>query len=81
MATEVLESVDDLMTRTLLTRHQVEKITGLSCSSLYRLMDLGEFPRPVKVGQRAVRWRRENLESFLADRPVAGPETKTAAPQ
>ena len=31
----------------LLRRQQVEEITGLSRSSLYRLMAAGEFPRPV----------------------------------
>ena len=76
---EVPESVPELLTRTLLTRQQVEKITALSCSSLYRLMSIGEFPRPVRIGPRSVRWRRETLAAFLSDRPVAGPETRTAA--
>ena len=41
----------------LLRRREVEEITGLSRSSIYRLMADGEFPRPVKVGSAAVRWR------------------------
>ena len=32
----------------LLRRREVEKITGMSRSSIYRLMPDGEFPRPVK---------------------------------
>ena len=42
----------------LLRRRQVEEITGMSRSSIYRLMQDGQFPRPVKVSCAAVRWRR-----------------------
>lgn len=66
------------MSGELLSRPQVEAMTGLSCSTLYRLMAAGSFPAPIRVGARAVRWRRSDLESFLADCPKAGPETRTA---
>ena len=65
----------------LLTRPQVEELTGLSCSSLYRLMAAAEFPRPVRIAKRAVRWRLGDLERYLADCPNGGPETRTAAPR
>ena len=56
----------------LLRRRQVEEITGLSRSSIYRLMEEGEFPRPVKVGPKAVRWRLSDILRWLESRPVAG---------
>ena len=34
----------------LLRRRHVEEVTGMSRSSIYRLMQNGEFPRPVKIG-------------------------------
>ena len=55
----------------LLRRRQVEEITGLSRSSIYRLMQDGEFPRPVKVGPAAVRWRASGITAWLESRPVA----------
>ena len=55
----------------LLRRRQVEEITGLSRSSIYRLMQDGEFPRPVKVGPAAVRWRSSDIKVWLESRPVA----------
>ena len=55
----------------LLRRRQVEEITGLSRSSIYRLMQDGEFPRPVKVGSAAVRWRVSAITVWLESRPVA----------
>ena len=53
----------------LLRRQQVEEITGLSRSSIYRLMKSGEFPRPVKVGPAAVRWRESDIMDWLESRP------------
>ena len=54
----------------LLRRLQIEEITGLSRSSIYRLMPDGEFPRPVKVGPAAVRWRASDITAWLESRPV-----------
>ena len=55
----------------LLRIRQVEEITGLSRSSIYRLMQDGEFPRPVKVGPAAVRWRASDINTWLESRPLA----------
>ena len=55
----------------LLRRRQVEEITSMSRSSIYRLMQEGEFPRPVKVGSAAVRWRSSDITEWLESRPVA----------
>ena len=62
----------------LLPRARVEELTGLSTPSIYRLMKVGEFPRPVRIGQRAVRWRREDVDAWLSARP-AMPELLTRA--
>jgi prophage regulatory protein len=36
---------------------RVREITGgMSKSGIYAAMTLGEFPRPVKIGKRAVAW-------------------------
>ena len=38
------------------SRPEVIHICGLSRPSIYRLMDTGEFPRQISVGDRSVRW-------------------------
>ena len=53
----------------LLRRQQVEEIAGIKRSSIYRLMDDGEFPRPVKVGPAAVRWKASDITAWLDSRP------------
>ena len=55
----------------LLARGQVESMTGLSRSSIYREMRAGRFPLPLKVGPRAVRWPASEIAAWLADRPRA----------
>lgn len=50
----------------------VLRMTGLGRSTIYRLVSLNQFPRPVKLTARAVAWRRAELESWSADRPHTG---------
>ena len=49
---------------TLLTRKDVEQLSGLSRSSIYRLMHLGKFPAPLKVGESAVRWKQSDINDW-----------------
>ena len=52
----------------------VTEITGLKRSAIYKKMDEGNFPRPVKLGGRAVAWRSDDIEKWINERPVAGGE-------
>ena len=62
------------MSDRLLRRREVEQITGIGSSSIYRQMDRGSFPRPVKVGPNAVRWRESDIQRWVETRPTAGSE-------
>ena len=57
----------------LLRRPEVEKLTGLSRSSIYAAMARGEFPRPRRIGRRAVAWDESIIERWLATRAEANP--------
>ena len=46
-------------------------VTGLSRSTLYRLIADKRFPRPVRLGPRAVAWRRSDIDAWGKTRPVA----------
>ena len=48
----------------LLRRKQVEEASGLSRSSIYQMMAEGRFPKPLKVGRRAVRWNEDDLKQW-----------------
>ena len=62
----------------LLRRAEVEKRTGLSRSAIYRLMREENFPAPVKIGKRAVRWPQSEINEFIAARPRATGEAAAA---
>ncbi|MFP8778077.1 helix-turn-helix transcriptional regulator [Hydrogenophaga sp. RWCD_12] len=49
----------------------VMQLTGLGRSTIYRLMAQQQFPCPVRVGVRAVAWRRSELAQWSETRPVA----------
>ena len=59
------------MTDRLLRREEVETRCGIARTTIYRLMRCGEFPEPLKVGPRAVRWLESEIETWLAERPRA----------
>ena len=46
---------------------EVERLTRLSKATLYRMMKSGTFPRPVRLGVRAVGWIQTEIESWIAD--------------
>ncbi|MDC0520940.1 AlpA family transcriptional regulator [bacterium] len=49
----------------LMRRSQLEERLGLTRSSIYKMMDDGEFPRPMKIGRRAVGWRADEIAQWL----------------
>ena len=53
----------------LITRQEVEVMTCLSRSTIYRLIARNEFPKQVRIGPRAVRWRLSEIEDFIRSRP------------
>ena len=46
----------------------------MSRASIYRLMQQGDFPRPVKIGSTAVRWKESDVAAWIDSRPVATSE-------
>lgn len=53
---------------------EVERLSGMSRSSIYRMEAAGQFPRRVKLGERAVGWSRESVKAWCDSRPRAGSE-------
>jgi prophage regulatory protein len=41
---------------------------GLGRSAIYQAVSSGKFPRPVRIGARAVAWRHQDIEAWLAER-------------
>ena len=58
-----------ILTQQLLTRTEVQQAVRLSCSAIYRLMRVGKFPLPIRVGENAVRWKVDEINGYLDSRP------------
>lgn len=53
------------MTQTILRLPHVKSRTGLSRSTLYLMMAEGRFPRPIKLGDRAVGWSEAEIAAWI----------------
>ena len=53
----------------LLRLPDVQKLTGLSRSSVYRLEAIGDFPKRVHLSERATAWRENELLDWIESRP------------
>jgi prophage regulatory protein len=48
----------------------VTRMTGLGRSTIYRLVAQDKFPSPVRLANRAIAWRRADLERWSEARPT-----------
>ena len=51
------------MTNEILRKPRVLALIGIGNTSLYEAIKRGDFPAPVKLGVRAVGWRRSDIEN------------------
>ena len=49
----------------ILRIRQVLEVTGLRRTSLYKKLNANEFPKPVKLGVRAVGWRETDVHAWM----------------
>lgn len=52
----------------LLRIPEVIKRVGLSRSQIYKLIDLGDFPKQVKVCKRVAAWLNQDLDEWIEER-------------
>lgn len=55
----------------LLRRRDVEQRLGVSRSFIFSALARGEFPKPIKLGPQAMRWRIEDIDNWVAEREAA----------
>jgi prophage regulatory protein len=65
------EKSRSLHPQALLRLDVVCNLVGISRSTIYRRVAEGSFPRPIRISERSVRWRLENLEEWIRN-PIKG---------
>lgn len=63
-----MTKTEDFCREFFLRRPEVERRTGLSCSTLYELMAQGAFPKPVPLGPKSVGWRESEVWAWQQGR-------------
>ena len=49
----------------LLKRTQVQELTGLSKTSIYKRMGEGEFPQSIALSPKTIRWDRREIDKWI----------------
>ena len=61
------------------TRRDIAALTALSRSAVYAPMTESRFPKPIRIGSRAVCWVEQEVLDFIASRPRAGSDRPAGA--
>lgn len=64
----------EIKTATSKLLYRVNQLTaeiGISRAHLYQLVKRGEFPQPIKIGDRAIAWPAQAIEAWIAERAAA----------
>jgi len=55
----------------LLKLEDVLRQTNLSKPTIYRLMNTGQFPRPLKLSPNRVAWKSADVDDWINSRPIS----------
>lgn len=67
------------MSERLLRLRDVKTTTGLGSSTIYRYIQAGTFPAPVKIGGFASRWRESQIHAWIEGLPRRAPPNTSAS--
>lgn len=54
----------------LLKDAEVVRVTGIGRTTRYRMIEEGDFPRPIRLSPGRVAWRRTDINKWLETREV-----------
>lgn len=54
--------------RRILRKAEVQKLTGLSYTSIWRKEKAGEFPSRVRLGKNSIGWRESSVMRWVDER-------------
>ena len=56
----------------ILRLKNVTEVTSMSRSTIYRLMEQGKFPKPIKLSQRIIGFLEEDIDQWIQERYQEG---------
>lgn len=67
------------MSETIMRVHEVSERTGLSISTIKRLVRAGMMPAPVQLSERAQGWHESAINDWIIERPAAAIQRTVSA--
>ncbi|MFM0752606.1 AlpA family phage regulatory protein [Paraburkholderia strydomiana] len=58
---------------------ELQEWIGLSRSTVWRLVKVGEFPAPIRLHGNAVAWREQDVNEWIKSRPLATTEQENGS--
>ena len=55
----------------LIRSDDLAAIFGVCRSTIWKWARAGKLPQPIRISDRVVVWRRDEVEQWIADRPAA----------
>ena len=55
----------------IIRRAQLMAELGLGFGTIRRMIEAGQFPKPIQLGPRSIGWRTEDVKAWLDSRPQA----------
>jgi excisionase family DNA binding protein len=65
----------------LLSVKDVAKLLGVSVRTVWRMRKRGQLPDPMQLSEQTLRWRREEIEQWVASGRIVLPEVEVAPRQ
>ena len=59
------KALAELTIDAFMRRNSVEKLTGISSSTIYRLMADGNFPKPYRLAENSVGWKASEISAWV----------------
>ena len=63
-----MKDIGMIQTEKFLRIKEVQRFCGLSRSQIYALVGKGEFPKQIKVSEKASAWLLSELEEWMSER-------------
>lgn len=68
-STPLTTSTTETPSVVLIRLPEVQQMIGLSRTTIWRAVRSGTFPSPLRVSQNAVAWRRDEIQTWIQQRP------------
>ena len=52
-------------------RREVMELLGLSHTTIYKMVEEGRFPRPLRIGPNTTRWRSDQVDAWMKEQMEA----------